>query len=365
MKNYIFFLWTLIALSSNNNLKAQVAGIRISNGSIVSGNILQFDVEIQATSGTIYLGNTDIKFNFDPTKFTSTAISRVSSTSTLKNAAGVNVSYSVAASVTSANTITVNINSPAPGDQADFDDRIAKVTNSYARIATFRMQNFSGTTVTAAQMACQSVGTIFYTIAPTDPFAETLIPTACASTLPLNLLSFGGKQTIEGVTLNWQTANEQNVSHFIVEKSTDAADKFVEIGNLKATGNAGGTPQYYSLFDVQPSILNYYRLKMVDNDGGFTYSKAISFKGQNNSNGIIAFYPNPVTNVLNVVLTNQNYKTATVSLVDITGRVIITQSKGADNQVFVLNTETIGNGIYTVIVTIDGAPSMHKVVIAK
>jgi Secretion system C-terminal sorting domain len=184
-------------------------------------------------------------------------------------------------------------------------------------------------------------------------------------TLPLELLSFTGKQNAEGITLNWQTANEQNVSHFIVEKSSDIADKFVEIGKIKAIGNNRETPQYYSLFDAQPSFLNYYRLKMVDNDGGFNYSKILAFKGENKSNGIIGFYPNPVTNVLNVVLTNTNYKTATVSLVDITGRTLLTQSKAFDNQAFVLNTETVANGIYTVIVTIDGTQSLHKVVIAK
>jgi Secretion system C-terminal sorting domain len=155
------------------------------------------------------------------------------------------------------------------------------------------------------------------------------------------------------------------VGHFIVEKSSDTPDKFVEIGEIKATGNNGGTPQYYSLFDANPSSLNYYRLKMVDNDGTFTYSKTIAFKSQDKTSGIIAFYPNPVTNALNVVLTNTNYKTATVSLVDITGRIILTQSKAFDNQPFVLTTENCGNGIYTAIVAIDGTQSMHKVVIAK
>lgn len=366
MKSYVFFLWTLVFTLSNNSLKAQVANIRISNASIVSGNILQFDVEIQATSGTIYLGNTDIKFNFDPTKFASPTITRVSSTSTLKNAASVNVSYSVAASVTNANTITVNINSPAPADQADFDDRVAKITNTFSRIATFRMQNFSGTTVAAAQMACQAVGTIFYTIAPTDPFAETLITTTCVATLPLDLLSFKGKQNAEGITLNWQTANEQNVSHFIVEKSSDVADKFVEIGKIKAIGNNKGTPQYYSLFDVQPSSLNYYRLKIVDNDGQFRYSKILAFKRNNASKDLISFYPNPANTVLNVVLNTTNYHTATINLIDLTGKILLTQSKNdADNQSFICNLDGFSSGIYTLMVAIDGNKTMHKVVITK
>jgi hypothetical protein len=184
--------------------------------------------------------------------------------------------------------------------------------------------------------------------------------------LPLELLSFTGKEAPKGIELTWQTANEQNVSHFVVEKSSEMSDKFVEIGQIKATGNTGRPPQYYSLFDAQPSDLGYYRLKIVDNDGTFKYSKTLTFTRQSKLNdGIVAFYPNPVTNVLNVVLTNKNYKTATVSLVDITGRTLISQSKTVDNQAFTLNTETVANGIYTVVVAVDGAQSLHKVVIAK
>ena len=188
--------------------------------------------------------------------------------------------------------------------------------------------------------------------------------------LPLELLNFTGKQDSKGIQLTWQTTNEQHISHFIIEKSSETADKFVEIGNVKATGNAGRPPQYYSLFDAQPSGLNYYRLKIVDNDETFKYSKIISFKGQSKeSNDIIAFYPNPVTNVLNVVLTNKNYRTATISLMDITGKILVKQIKNGEitsnNAPFTLNTENFSSGIYMVSVTVDGHTSLHKIVLSK
>jgi hypothetical protein len=77
--------------------------------------------------------------------------------------------------------------------------------------------------------------------------------------LPLTLIDFKGTYiTNNTIKLNWQTTDEQHVSHFIIEKSMDAADKFIEIGNVKATGNARETPQYYSLLDAQPSRLNWH-----------------------------------------------------------------------------------------------------------
>lgn len=187
--------------------------------------------------------------------------------------------------------------------------------------------------------------------------------------LPLELLSFTGKEGNNGITLSWQTANEQNMSHFIVEKSSETTDKFVEIGHVKAIGNAGSPPQYYDLFDAHPSDLSYYRLKIVDNDGSFNYSKILTFKGQNKSNEIIAFYPNPVTNVLNVVLTNKNYRTATISLMDITRKILVKQTKNGEitsnNTIFTLNTENFNSGIYMVSVTVDGQTSLHKIVLSK
>ncbi len=192
--------------------------------------------------------------------------------------------------------------------------------------------------------------------------------TPSVQVLPLELVSFTGKEENDQIKLNWQTLNEHDVSHFIVEKSMDTPDKFKTIGEVKARGNAGGTPQYYSLSDAQPSALNYYRLKIEDNNGTFKYSKTLAFKRNNTSKDIIAFYPNPANNVLNVLLNTNSYSTATVSLLDITGRRIVTQSKTsgiASNSAFVFNTEDFNSGIYIAIVTIDGTQSTHKVVIAK
>jgi Secretion system C-terminal sorting domain len=187
--------------------------------------------------------------------------------------------------------------------------------------------------------------------------------------LPLELLDFSGKESDKGITLNWKTANERNVSHFVVEKSSgNKADKFIEIGEIKATGSKEGPPQYYSLLDAQASDISYYRLKMVDNDGSFNYSKTITFKTNNTTKESISLYPNPVGDVLNIVLTNSPYKTATVRLMDITGRVLLTQSinsNNADNAAFVLHTDSFTNGVYTAVVTVDDHATMHKVVIAK
>lgn len=367
MKNSIFFILISAFTISNQLLNAQVAAIRISNATIVSGTTLQFDLEIQASVGTIYLGNADIKFRLDATKFSSPAISRVSSTSTLLSTTDANVgsSYVPASSFTAANEITVNINTPAPADQTDFDERVAKITSTFSRIASFRITNFNGGTAAASGFACQPIGTIIYTIAPTGTFQETAVMTDCNVLLPLELTDFTGKEMKEANVLNWETATERDVSHFEIEKSKGDNKRFLKIANVKAIGNAT-TPQYYTVSDSSPSNLDYYRMKMMDNDGQFTYSKTISIARKNDVK--IDYYPNPASSFVNIQLEVKKYKFVTIDLLDVTGKVIATQSKGrdkGDNTSFVLNVEHIPNGIYTAAVTIDGVLSFHKIAVAK
>ncbi len=46
------------------------------------------------------------------------------------------------------------------------------------------------------------------------------------------------------------------------------------------------------------SAANYYRLKMIDEGGGFSYSKVLIIKFDNNSD--FSVFPNPARDVLNV-----------------------------------------------------------------
>ncbi len=109
-----------------------------------------------------------------------------------------------------------------------------------------------------------------------------------STVLPLRLLNFNGNRQGNRDILQWTTSNEVSNKTFIVESSADGSS-FLPIGNVAATG--GGN---YSFTDNNP-IANrtYYRLKMMDMDGKFTYSNVIWINFTETTN--ISFYPNPVT----------------------------------------------------------------------
>ncbi|MEP7319716.1 MAG: T9SS type A sorting domain-containing protein [Panacibacter sp.] len=94
--------------------------------------------------------------------------------------------------------------------------------------------------------------------------------------LPISLTSFNSFILNKSIQLNWQTASENNTNYFEIERSSDGRN-FTSLGKTKAAGQSS-TIKKYSYTDVAPMYINHYRLKQVDNDGKFTYSKIIFAK---------------------------------------------------------------------------------------
>ncbi|MBC7947007.1 MAG: hypothetical protein H7Y42_03940, partial [Chitinophagaceae bacterium] len=123
----------------------------------------------------------------------------------------------------------------------------------------------------------------------TEVMAENLV-------LPLTLLSFNGVYRDELAVLHWRTSQEENVRHFVVERSVDGRE-FHSVGVKPANGNGGNTEVSYEWVDNlanRREAVIYYRLRMVDLDGKQKYSSVIAIR-RTAANSSIVFGPNPVT----------------------------------------------------------------------
>jgi PKD repeat protein len=139
--------------------------------------------------------------------------------------------------------------------------------------------------------------------------------------LPLNLLSFTATKENKDALLKWITANEVNVSHFEIERSWTGTE-FSAVGRVNALnriGNAYSFKDLLSRLSVIPSNTTYYRLKMVDRDGKFSYSPIQSLKWQDIQNIQVAVSPNPFKDYLQ--LTTQ-LRITQVQLIDNNGRIV-------------------------------------------
>ncbi|HTD92991.1 MAG TPA: T9SS type A sorting domain-containing protein [Chitinophagaceae bacterium] len=121
-----------------------------------------------------------------------------------------------------------------------------------------------------------------------------------ASILPLTLGDLTGQVINGAAKLNWNTQSEADTKHFVLEKSRDNL-VFSGIDTIRAMGNSTTTVYYSSLDKSLQNGTTYYRLKMVDNDGHFTYSKTIQVQ-YNKASGTLSLllYPNPASDKIQV-----------------------------------------------------------------
>ncbi len=105
--------------------------------------------------------------------------------------------------------------------------------------------------------------------------------------LPVTLVEFTARKDRDSRNLvGWKTANEENCSHFAIERSSDGR-QFNEIGRISAV-NQLNLVNVYNFTDNQPLFgANYYRLKIVDRDGSFKYSSIILVERKTQGNIII------------------------------------------------------------------------------
>jgi len=120
-------------------------------------------------------------------------------------------------------------------------------------------------------------------------------PDSYGSALPLTFVSFAGKLINDKTQLNWQTANEINTRYFEIERSNDGTH-FAQIGVINAMSRGSNN---YNTIDVKPQTgNNYYRLKIVDKDGKFTYSAILLVRVSAKGKLEFVMYPNPAKDVL-------------------------------------------------------------------
>ncbi|MBS1653362.1 MAG: S8 family serine peptidase [Bacteroidetes bacterium] len=144
--------------------------------------------------------------------------------------------------------------------------------------------------------------------------------------LPLQLLDFtASKQPNKDVLVKWTTEAEFNVNRFEIEvaKSNNGytQNQFVKIGQVSSQGNSTHE-QAYSFIDLEANKtgVRYYRLKIVDNDGSYTYSaiRPVVFTDELKWQ----VYPNPSSGIFNLVYQLNAGEMMGVKVFDVNGRLV-------------------------------------------
>ncbi len=185
--------------------------------------------------------------------------------------------------------------------------------------------------------------------------------------LPVELINFDAKEKNETTFLNWSTAIENNNSGFEVEHSIDGK-LWEKINFIRGNGNSTIVNNYDFVHRDPKYGINYYRLKQIDFDGRFEYSKVISvnFKGEN---GVIGeLYPNPSkSGMINLEYSSQNNEEVNISVFDAKGELVINQIRqilnGNNNLSF--DFSNFDTGIYIVKIGREKNLTYRKLIIER
>lgn len=189
----------------------------------------------------------------------------------------------------------------------------------------------------------------YYVEFETSSFSTFFIGGAIAFPVPVKLISFNALSSGSMVKTNWVSENELNAEEFVVERSTDQQG-FSAIGSI-AANNVLFTSNY-SFTDQHPvNGIAYYRLKIIDKDGNFSYSKIISVTYKNPGMNI-SISPNPVKDVLQISYP-QTIKSGLLNIFSSEGKKVVQTKINSNTLNQSISISTLQKGVYAIIVVYD------------
>ncbi len=178
--------------------------------------------------------------------------------------------------------------------------------------------------------------------------------------LPVTLASFDVKSENGTAHLTWETTEESNSSHFEIEHSPDART-WKQVGQVRSAGESRELARYSFNHGSPVKARNYYRLKIVDADGSYTYSsiKALFFNSAANEE--IYLYPNPVAGRL--YLKDRVSEISSLSVISQSGQKMISDIPYSEKGI---SLEALPAGTYLVNIELnDGSRISRKLLIGK
>jgi hypothetical protein len=212
---------------------------------------------------------------------------------------------------------------------------------------------------------------------PTISFEEVdEITVSTASPLPLTLTDFSGQRSGDDVQLDWTTLSEQNTRSFEVQRATDGI-AYTLVALLPAAGNSV-LPLHYHYTDPLPvasatlaaiSAPGYfYRLKMEDLDGAFTYSPILRIVTSSPAAGLsLSVYPNPFRQQVSLLVeAPAATDKALVTVTDISGKILLKETipiQKGNTVISLPSLGRLGKGIY--LLSVSAGAQKQTVGIAK
>ncbi len=166
-----------------------------------------------------------------------------------------------------------------------------------------------------------------------DPLGGDVPLRGSSFVVPVELSSFTATVAGKNVYLNWRTESETNNYGFEIERTINGNAGWVKIGFVSGNGTSSQPNDYcYTDTELQPGQVSY-RLKQIDNDGTYTYSKIVAVNGEEIPMGFTLFQnsPNPFNPVTSITYYLSQESRIKLRVFDLQGREIEILVDGVEN----------------------------------
>lgn len=150
--------------------------------------------------------------------------------------------------------------------------------------------------------------------------------------------------------LNWETKTEISNYGFDIERLAEQNNEWMKIGFVNGSGNSN-SPKQYSFTDNNVNSGKYsYRLKQIDSDGKYEYSRTIKVViGTPNNFVLNQNYPNPFNPVTNIEYAIDSKQYTILKVYDVLGNevaILVTEDKEAGSYEVEFDASSLTSGVY-------------------
>lgn len=188
------------------------------------------------------------------------------------------------------------------------------------------------------------------------------------ATIPVELTSFTAEYINNEVQLNWTTSSETNNLGFEIERGSDKT-KFSKIGFVPGAGTTLEMKHYNFVDNLSAGEKNFYRLKQLNYNGSYKYSKIIelNFKVPTEFN-LFQNYPNPFNPVTTISYQIPKECHVKLTVYDLLGNVIVSlvnKEQGAGFYSVRFDSQNLSSGTYFYRLETDSFFETRQMIILK
>ena len=189
------------------------------------------------------------------------------------------------------------------------------------------------------------------------------------SLLENNLIDFRGGLNNNMVRLNWTVLENQFVSYFDVERSTDGIN-FTFLHRTDAESSQTHTANYNYSDDVNELATRnvYYRISMKDVTGINKFSNIIRIPLSFATKNSVIIQPNPVKDVMQLQISSVTDSRVNISIYDATGKnisTVHTSVQKGNNAISLNNLTDKPRGVYLVIIYVGAELFSEKILLIR